>query len=434
MSKETMSSLSKANEESKVSPYRWLVWGVLVVVYLTVFFHRLSTGVIVGNLTKDLGMSATQIANLSSCYFYSYAIMQIPTGILVDYLGPKKTVILGSVVAALGSIMFSFSNVVMMAYFSRLLVGLGVSVVFLSILKIQANWFPANKFATMNGATSFIGSMGGILAQAPLIALIGVVGWRGSFRIMGVVSIVLAILVIIFIKNSPKEMGLPEVNPIPAKAEGKQLGIMAQLVEILKNPRIWGPAIAFGGVNGGFLLYTGTFGVPFLMAQYGMTKTTAANIISFALIASGIGCLFIGKISDMLKNRKIPMIVMTVVSTLVWVTFVFMKAPVGLVVVASCLVGLSGSVGVVCWAVGKEVCNPRVSGMSTSVVNVCGFVFAAIIPVVCGRFVDANMATGMGAGAAYQKAFIIPLISSVLALVFAILSKETKGESIYKEK
>ncbi|WP_051365893.1 hypothetical protein [Metaclostridioides mangenotii] len=76
--------------ESKASSYRWVVWGILVVIYLTVFFHRMSVGVIVGDLEQSFGMTATQIANLGAMYFYAYTFMQVPTGILVDYLGPKK--------------------------------------------------------------------------------------------------------------------------------------------------------------------------------------------------------------------------------------------------------------------------------------------------------------------------------------------------------
>jgi len=145
--------------EQEVSPYRWVVWGILVSIYLIVFFHRLSVGVITGDLDKSFGMNATQIANLGAMYFYAYTVMQIPTGILVDHLGPKKTAIAGCIVAAFGSIIFALSINIPMAYLGRLLVGLGVSVIFLCVLKIQSNWFPAEKFASMSGLTTFIGSI-----------------------------------------------------------------------------------------------------------------------------------------------------------------------------------------------------------------------------------------------------------------------------------
>ncbi|WML33013.1 MFS transporter [Clostridium sp. OS1-26] len=419
-------------DKSKVSSYRWVVWGILVAIYIIVFFHRLSVGVIVGDLKKSFGMNATQIANLGAMYFYAYTIMQIPTGILADHLGPKKTVITGCIVAAIGSITFSLSASIFMAYFSRLLVGLGVSVVFLSILKIQANWFPAKDFASMSGLTSFIGGMGGLLAQAPLIALVGVIGWRGSFGIMGIATVVLAILVIIFVKNTPTEKGLPEVNPQQVQAAVESQSILLQLVGIVKNPKIWGPAFAYGGINGCFLLFSGTFGVTYITSVYGVSKTYAANLISIAVLVGGISCLLIGKISDMLKNRKLPMITLASISTAAWVILVFAKTPEWFILIFVVLIGISGSIGVICWSVGKEVSNPKLAGMSMSIVNVCGFLFAAVLPIICGKFIDINAAAGLSTAAAYQKAFIVPVASSIIALTFTLLTSETRCENIYK--
>lgn len=211
--------------EQKLSHYRWVVWGILVSIYLIVFFHRLSAGVIAEDLINPFGMTATQIANLGSMYFYAYTIMQIPSGILADHLGPKKTAIMGCFVAAIGSLIFSFAVNVPMAYVGRLLVGLGVSVIFLCVLKIQANWFPAEKFATMSGLTSFIGGLGGLLAQGPLLMVVGLMGWRNSFLLMGIITIALAILTLLFVKNTPTERGLPEVNPQQAQTSAERESI-----------------------------------------------------------------------------------------------------------------------------------------------------------------------------------------------------------------
>ncbi|MDR0879566.1 MAG: MFS transporter [Clostridioides sp.] len=432
-----MANSNQLKKDSNVSSYRWIVWGILVVIYLTVFFHRLSTGVIVGNLEEDFGMSATQIANLGSMYFYAYTIMQIPTGILVDYLGPKKTVIAGSVIAAAGSIMFSYSEIVMMAYISRLVVGLGVSVVFLSILKIQGNWFPPKEFATMSGVTSFVGSLGGLLAQTPLIAVIGLIGWRWSFRAMGIVSVALAVLVILFIKNRPGDMGLPEVNPILMgggnKATKKQESIPTQLGKIVKNPRIWGPAIAFGAANGAVMLFTGTFGVQYLVTTYGIEKTAAANIISITLLSNGISCLLVGTISDKLKSRRKPMIGLALLGLIGWASLVFLNGSLPMAIASSSIIGLSGAMGVVCWSNGQEVCDPEVSGMAMSIVNVFGFLFAAVVPVICGKVLDGNMAAGMDAAASFKGAFLVPVVSIAISVVFAFLSKETGARNIYND-
>ncbi len=425
-----MNSLEK---NPKTSSYAWLVWGILVTIYFLVFFHRLSVGVITEDLVSTFGMSATQLANLGAMYFYAYTIMQIPSGILADSLGPKKTVIIGSLVATIGVMVFSFASSILIAYLGRLLVGLGVSVVFLCLLKIQGNWFPSNKFASMSGLTSFIGSMGGILAQGPLLAMVDLIGWRNSFRSIGFVTLVLAGLVGIFVKNTPSEKGLSEVNPQQNQPIGKKQSILSELLEVIKNPKIWAPAIAFSGVNGGFLMFTGTFGVPFLTSVYGLDKGRAATFISILLVASGVACILVGKLSDSIGKRKLPMIVLALCAAIGWGILILFKPPVWFLYIFIPLLGAASSMGVICWSVGKEVSNPRLSGMALSIVNVCGFLSAALLPIICGKIIDVSVGQGLSQSTAYLRAFIVPVIAAFISVGFTLLSKETNCGNIYNK-
>ena len=427
-----MNTQNQSTESKRsVNFYRWLVWGILVSIYLIVFFHRLSVGVIVDDLNKSFGMNATQIANLGAMYFYAYTIMQIPAGVLADRLGPKKTVVIGSIIAAAGSIIFALSVNIPMAYFGRLLVGIGVSVVFLCILKIQSNWFPAEKFASMSGLTSFIGSLGGLLAQTPLILLVGLIGWRSSFVAMGVITLVLAALAILFVKNTPVEMGFDPVNPEEEEVVVESESVMSQLSKVVKNPKVWYPAFVFGGVIGGFLLFTGTFGVSYLVSVYSLSKTYAANLISIVLVVAGGSNLIIGGISDKLKRRKLPTIVLAVSTVLAWAILVFLKPPVLIMTILIFIIGITSSIGVMCWLISKEVSNPKLSGMAMSIVNAVGFSFAAILMLVCGKIIDINIASGLSLEAAYSNSFIVVVVSAVIALVFSLLVTETRNENIY---
>lgn len=423
---------SGGNKRS-INFYRWLVWGILVSIYLIVFFHRLSVGVIVEDLNKSFGMNATQIANLGAMYFYAYTIMQIPAGVLADRLGPKKTVVIGCLVAAVGSIIFALSRNIPMAYFGRLLVGIGVSVVFLCILKIQSNWFPTEKFASMSGLTSFMGSLGGLLAQTPLILLVGLIGWRNSFLAMGILTLILAIAATVFVKNTPVEMGFDPVNPEEKQDQVHRRGIGSQLLEVVKNPRVWYPALVFGGVIGGFLLFTGTFGVSYMVSVYGLSKTNGANLVSGVLLVGGISNLIIGGISDKLKRRKLPTIALAGTTVGAWSILVFLKPPILVMFILIFLIGITSSVGVMCWSVSKEVSNPKLSGMAMSIVNAVGFSFSAILMLVCGKIIDINMAKGLSSEVAYSNAFIAVVVSAIISLVFSFLVTETRCRSIYSE-
>ena len=131
----------KSEQIKKVERYRWVVWLILAITYVFVTFHRMSAGVVKSDLQKAFNIGAAQFANIGAMYFYAYFIMQIPSGILADKIGPKKTVFIFSIIAAVGSICFGLAPGLGVAYISRFLLGIGVSVVFVCFIKIQTRWF-----------------------------------------------------------------------------------------------------------------------------------------------------------------------------------------------------------------------------------------------------------------------------------------------------
>ena len=100
---------------------------------------------------------------------------------------------------------------------ARLLVGIGVSVVFVCILKILDQWFRPQQFSTMSGVTSFIGNLGGLLAQTPLVFMVAVLTWRHTFAVIGAGSLLIAVLCYLIIRNTPREMSAAAAAPMKTK-------------------------------------------------------------------------------------------------------------------------------------------------------------------------------------------------------------------------
>lgn len=138
----------------------------------------MSVAVVKDDLQKAFGIGAVQFAVIGSMYFYAYFIMQIPSGILADKIGPKKTVFIFSLIAAVGSIFFGLAPSLNIAYISRFFVGIGVSVVFVCLVKIQSRWFYSRNFALMIGFSELAANLGAIIAQTPLVIAVNNFGWR----------------------------------------------------------------------------------------------------------------------------------------------------------------------------------------------------------------------------------------------------------------
>lgn len=419
----------------KLKTYRWLIWGILCLVYIIVFFHRMAAGVVKDNLTETFRISATTFANLGSAYFYAYLVMQIPTGILADTLGARTTVTAGTILAGIGSMVFGTASNIYLAFVGRTLVGIGVSVVFISILKIQTEWFHENEFATISGLTVFTGNMGGVLAQTPLVLLVSLLTWRNSFVMIGVITCIIAVLCYLIVRNKPGDMGLPPVNEIKRKDTGApKVNVFKALTEVCRNPYTWPPFFMFMGFYGAFQALSGTWGQSYLRTVYGMNNVKAANYVALTVLGFSAASALIGVLSDKILKRKLPMIAFGTIYLLSWAVIVFVnggRPPVGILGILFFVLGFSAAAFVLSWACGKEVNDPVYAGISTSVINTGGFIGAAIVPVIMGRVID-RYADIISPQQLYSKAFWFCLISVGIGYLFMMLIKETGCRNIYK--
>ena len=124
----------------------WVIWGLGAGFFLLGFFHRVAPAVLHRELSLDFGLSAATLGSLSALYFYSYAAMQVPTGLLVDRLGPRRLLLGGLLVSTLGALIFAFAPDLIWAGIGRFLIGGSVSVAFVCTLKLATHWLPAHRF------------------------------------------------------------------------------------------------------------------------------------------------------------------------------------------------------------------------------------------------------------------------------------------------
>jgi sugar phosphate permease len=418
---------TKISEDfKKVLNYRWLVWGILCLCYIVVFFQRLSVGVVRSDLEQAFNLSAVGFGNLISAYFYAYMIMQIPTGILADSLGPKITVTIGILLGGVGSILFGLAPNIQIAFIARLLVGAGVAVIYVCILKVISNWFYVSEFATMVGITSFIGNLGAIIAQAPLVFLVSILNWRNTFILIGAISILLGIITYAITSNSPEDKGWPSLNK---KDTTEKINIKDSFIKVCKNKYTWPPFILFTGMYGAFVGLTGGWGMSYLKDVYKMTNIQSSNYITIALVGVAIGSIIMGKISDKLGKRKLPIIVFNLISLICWFVLVFGNVDKNLLLIIMFIIGFSTSSFVLSWPCGKEVNDPKVAGISTSIVNMGGFLGSAILPPIMGKIIDMYSKT-MSIQQTYEKAFIVAIVFVSISLIASLTIKETNCKNI----
>jgi sugar phosphate permease len=413
----------------------WLMWSLPALLFLIAFFHRVAPGVMAKELMQTFGVSGAVIGLLSATYFYSYAGFMVPAGLLIDAFGVRKVVAAGGAVMGAGTLVMGAATASAALFAGRFAVGLGATVTFIGALKIAATWFPASRFGFLSAITATVGILGAFIAAAPLAALVAVAGWRGAFWVVGIVTLVGAVLCLLVVRDRP---ATDRTDAPPAASLGT---VMTGMAQVLRNPHTWPPFLGF------FCLYTALgnlmlWMVPYLRDVYGLGNTRAAVYASATALALLFAAPLTGFVSDeILKARKLPYTLLSAGQFALWVAFVATLGvlPLWAVYALFFAMGVVGAAFVLTWPIGREVNPPALAGIAVSVVNLGGFLGAAVTQGPIGALLDARWTGAMADGAraypveAYRVAFAVCAAFALAATLLSFLLRETRGRNVYAE-
>lgn len=417
---------------------KWSIYGVLIFTYILVYFHRMAPAVVSDQLMGTFKTTGTELGLLSAIYFFVYAFMQIPSGVIADTFGTRITLINGNIVAGVGSIVFGLSESFEMACLGRFLVGIGVSVIFVSIMKSNSVWFHERVFAFMSGFTLLVGNLGAVLAAAPLAALLTIVSWRNVFIGIGASSLLLGVLAYMLVENKPEDLGFEPPNKYKIKENDKiSTNWFINLMSVVKTWHIWpGLWVQFGMV-GSLYSFMGLWAIRYLQDVHKIDKSFAAQHMTVMLLCFALGALFFGWFSDRIGKRKPVLIGSTLGYLVAWIVLIntsWSPGPEGYILLGS--IGFLGAGFVPTFAAAKEVSHPHLSGMAISVVNCGCFIGTAIMQPLFGYIVerswDGQTLNGVRIYSAgdYQQGIFLIIVFAVIAIIGAFRLKETNCKNV----
>ena len=181
------------------------------------FVQRVSPSVMTDELMREFAVGGAALGSLSAFYFYAYASIQLPVGMLTDHFGPRKLMSFAAGLCALASLAFGFSDSLFAASAGRALIGGTVAFAFVGTLAIAGYWFKPQQYALLAGLLQTVGMTGGIFGQAPLRELVEGIGWRGTMNVLAAVALVIGILVFVLV---PKRSRVATSADVPKRRVG----------------------------------------------------------------------------------------------------------------------------------------------------------------------------------------------------------------------
>jgi MFS family permease len=271
-----------------------LVFVPFVTGYFLSYFFRNVNAVIGKDLAREFALGAADLGLLTSAYFLSFALFQLPLGVLLDRFGPRRVVASLLCVTAAGAVVFGLAEGLGTLALGRALIGLGVSACLMGSIKAFTLWFPLARLASVSGWFIFIGALGGLSATAPVEAALGVIGWRAMFYGLAGAALASAALIALCVPEKPL--------PGAGASWGEQIRGVGR---ILAMPLFWRIALPFIATHGAYQALQGLWLGPWLADVGGLGREGAARLLFVTAGAYAIGSVVFGSLADRLAAHGV---------------------------------------------------------------------------------------------------------------------------------
>ena len=362
----------------------WAVWGAAISIYVLAVFHRTSLSVAGITAADRFDISASELAAFTMVQLLVYAAMQIPVGVLLDRIGSKRLIAAGLVLMTVGQLAFAVVSSYPLGLLSRVLVGIGDSMVFVSVLRLVALWFPPAKSPIVTQFTGLLGQLGTIAAAIPMARALAEFGWTRTFGAAALLGVLLGIVLYAVVIDTPYAE--------PASSADIELSdIAASLRKSWAEPGtrlgLWTHFTTQFSVSVMSLLW----GFPFLVQGQGQSTGMASALLTVMTISSMVAGPLIGSLVARRPYHR-STFVLAIVSAIVlsWTVVLCWPgdAPLALLVVLVLVVGVGGPSSMVGFDFARTFNPTGRLGSATGIVNIGGFVAALATIVGIGLVLD----------------------------------------------
>ena len=417
---------------------RWLpiiVCSMASFFYIYDFLVRVVPSAITHPLMQAFHANAAGLGLLASAFFWGYAPMQIPAGLLYDHFGPRKLLSISILSCALATIAFSLTHDLVLASFCRFVMGFTGAFAFIGPLLIASRWFPPERFSFFTGVVQFMGCVGAIVGLSPIAALSHAFGWRQANILIALGGIAASALIWLIIRDYP-----PDRNVFLVASEVKEVEkpttALRRLFEVCRLRQTWWIGLYGFSVWAPIDIIATLWGTPFLMSLYNISATKASGLVSIIWVGIGLGSPLIGWWSNYIHRRCLPTWICSILAFGAGIGMIY-SGPIPLVWMAVLLFVLGFSAAGQIISFGLVLDNQRDAVMGTAVgfnnmVVILGGVFLQpLVGFLLSFFWHHEMRHGIPYYSMfeYHRALIIvPIVSLVGLFTSLFLIEETRCE------
>ncbi|GLY49312.1 MFS transporter [Lentzea sp. NBRC 102530] len=415
----------------------WLIWTTAVFVYFAALFHRTTLGVAGLEASERFGLGPAQLGVFTVLQIGVYALMQIPTGLLVDRYGPRRVLTVAALLMGTGQLLFAIADSYALGLTARAVLGMGDAMTFISVIRLVATHFPPRQYSLVVAVTATIGGFGNLAATVPLTLLLGSVGWTWAFLVAGGLTAAYSVVAFLRVRDVPTGFTAPRPEPVPLRriwpkvrqawsVPGTRLGFWAHF-STMSTPAVIG------------LLW----GYPYLVQAQGMSPNAASSTLGLLVVGGIVTGPIVGGLFSRNPEWRMPIAVGFLGFAFTgWAVLLLWPGghvPAPVIAVVFLVLTVGGPISGVAFALARDYNPSHRQSTASGLVNVGGFLAVTVSALGIGVVLD--LLEGVLAPAA---AFRVALSFLVLVLVFggwrmlvwwrraraAVFEAEARGEMV----
>lgn len=379
----------------------------LVLAYVLSQFYRAFLAVMTPVLTKDLGVTAADLASASGWWFLAFAAMQIPIGAWLDKVGPRLTTGVLLAIGAGGAVLFSQATGALQIKLAMALIGVGCAPVLMAGYFLFARSYSPAVFGTLAALMLGVGTLGNVASSLPLSWAVTAFGWRETVLGLAAITGAVALAILVLVRD-------------PGRLEGARDG---SLLELLRMPALWPILIMMMVCYAPIAGLRGLWIGPYFADVHGAGQQELGQVSLWVGLAMVAGNFAYGPLDRWLGRRKLVVIVGNALTlACIFALWWFAAAPPLVATAILVAAGFFGATFPIVLAHGRSFVPPHLTGRGVTLLNLFGIAPIGIAQIVTGRIHAATPATP--ASAPYEAVFLFFAVATAIGLTVYLLSQD----------
>lgn len=417
----------------------WVVFGFANFAYIVAVLQRTSLGVAGVEATDRFHVSAAVLSSLAVIQLVVYAALQIPVGIILDRVGPRRLIATGAALMLVGQVTLAIAPSIGIAIAGRVLLGSGDAMTFISVLRLLPNWFSGRRLPIVSQWVGTLGQVGQILSAIPLTLLLGAAHWTPTYLILSSASGIALIGVLIFVRNGTS----PITSSVPTQG-GAPVSPLRHLRDSLARP---GTRLGFWShfvTQSSGTVFALLWGFPFLSVALGYGPSSASLLLTLMVLTAMVAGPVLGLLVARFPLRRSTIVLGIVSAMAVAWTIVLAwpgPPPVWSVILLLVVIAIGGPGSLIGFDFARTFNPLRSLGSANGIVNVGGFTASFVMMFAIGLVLDAyDTATG-GSGspaslyslAGFRVAFLVQYVVIGIGVVFLVIARRQTRRRLHEQ-